>query len=66
MFIFFESPLDKEKIDKFALERNLPKGGVIGSYYFYQFSSEISGDVVYLYISEDDFIFFQMLNLKKS
>ena len=54
--LFFEAPLDKEKIDKFALERNLPKGE-IGSYYFYQFSSEISGDVVYLYISEDDFIF---------
>ena len=56
LFLFFETPLDKEKIDKFALERNLPKGE-IGSYYFYQFSSEISGDVVYLYISDDEFIF---------
>jgi hypothetical protein len=56
LFLFFETPLDKEKIVKFALDRNLQKGE-IGHHLFYLFSSETNGSLVYLYISDDEFIF---------
>lgn len=56
LFIFFESSIDREKIEIFAQERNLKKGK-IGNYIFYQFTNENIGDLVFLYISDNEFIF---------
>lgn len=53
--LFFQSPLDQSKLSTYIIQRNLPQGK-IGTYNYYLFTQERSGEQLYLYTQNEEFI----------
>ncbi|PNR97760.1 hypothetical protein [Petrotoga olearia] len=58
--LFFETSIDTYKLKEFAEERNMEEGKV-GTYNYYLWSNQSVENQIYLYFTEDEFIFSNVL-----